>query len=391
VEAAAAGGVLDETHWVELKQAVPASSKPANLELARDLASLSVDGGVLIIGIADASGSAGAVTGTAVEGLESRIAQVATGRISPPLPVTIDAFPKPGNPDLGVLVVTVPASAGAPHMVDGNYWGRGAIGKRTLEDDEVRRLLRDRQARSAGFQGRLEALPDELDLGASDMRSRSRLYVLLEPAAPPEEPSSGSFRGEHPLQLVSAALSFQPQWSPSLRSLDYGVPHPNGLAASSLPPDQADAQDANYLFLLLGDDGSLRLSAPASRPYGRDPDAPEVVSPGQLLETAHSCVQLARHVATQHTGYNGLWAAGVLIDRLRGRMPSQAHSEMTMRRYSPYQAETYVKMTDTTTQEMEQAPHEVVGRLMAGLLRGLGVVDRFLPYEDPNEFGKRSR
>ena len=59
VVAAAAAGVLDETHWVELKQAVPATSKPANLELAKDLASLSVDGGVLIIGIADARGAAG--------------------------------------------------------------------------------------------------------------------------------------------------------------------------------------------------------------------------------------------------------------------------------------------------------------------------------------------
>ena len=40
VLAAAAAGVLDETHWVELKQAVPAASKPANLELAKDLGNL---------------------------------------------------------------------------------------------------------------------------------------------------------------------------------------------------------------------------------------------------------------------------------------------------------------------------------------------------------------
>jgi hypothetical protein len=56
-------GVLDETHWVALKQAVPATSKPVNLELAKDPASLSVDGGVLIIGIADARRAAGDVGG----------------------------------------------------------------------------------------------------------------------------------------------------------------------------------------------------------------------------------------------------------------------------------------------------------------------------------------
>jgi hypothetical protein len=34
VVTAAAAGVLDETHWVELKETVPLSSKPANLELS---------------------------------------------------------------------------------------------------------------------------------------------------------------------------------------------------------------------------------------------------------------------------------------------------------------------------------------------------------------------
>lgn len=51
--AAAETGTLAETQWVELKGAIPASSSAANLELARDLASLSVDGGVLIVGVKD--------------------------------------------------------------------------------------------------------------------------------------------------------------------------------------------------------------------------------------------------------------------------------------------------------------------------------------------------
>ena len=114
---AAATGVLEETHWVELKEAVPSSSKPANLELAKDLASLSVDGGVLIVGIADAKGAAGDVVGTELAGLETRIAQVASGRISPPLPVTIDIITKPDEATSGVVLVTVPASEGAPHTV----------------------------------------------------------------------------------------------------------------------------------------------------------------------------------------------------------------------------------------------------------------------------------
>lgn len=51
--AAAQVGNLLETQWCESKLAVPASSTRANDELAKDLASLSVDGGVLLIGIRD--------------------------------------------------------------------------------------------------------------------------------------------------------------------------------------------------------------------------------------------------------------------------------------------------------------------------------------------------
>lgn len=68
VVSAAQAGVLDETQWVELKQDVPASSKSANLELAKDLASLSVDGGLLVIGVADGDRKAGDVVGARLQG-----------------------------------------------------------------------------------------------------------------------------------------------------------------------------------------------------------------------------------------------------------------------------------------------------------------------------------
>jgi hypothetical protein len=49
---AADSGILGESHWVELKKDIPktAPNGDPNLELAKDLASLSVDGGVLIVG-----------------------------------------------------------------------------------------------------------------------------------------------------------------------------------------------------------------------------------------------------------------------------------------------------------------------------------------------------
>jgi hypothetical protein len=105
VVSAAEAGLLDETSWVELKLDIPPTSKPANLELARDLASLGVDGGLLVVGIADNHGNAGAVEGTSLIGLADRIEQVAASRIAPALPVHTYEVPHPTDEGRGVLVV----------------------------------------------------------------------------------------------------------------------------------------------------------------------------------------------------------------------------------------------------------------------------------------------
>lgn len=81
---AANGGLLEENQWCELKAMLPPSSKGTNLELARDLASLSVFGGALIIGVADKTLDVVGVDDD-VEGLKSRISQVAGMTITPPL------------------------------------------------------------------------------------------------------------------------------------------------------------------------------------------------------------------------------------------------------------------------------------------------------------------
>ncbi len=386
---AAAAGVLDETHWVELKEAVPPSSKPANLELARDLASLSVDGGVYIVGIVDAKGAAGDVVGTEVSGLETRVAQVATGRISPPLPVTVDIIAKLDEPSVGVVVVTVPASEGAPHMVDGHYWGRDAHGKRILTDDDVRRLLADRQTRATGFTERLHDAPARLDPPGVD--ERGRLYLLLEPAAPAPEPVSELLDGQGVLQVISPAVRFRPAWHPSFDSIGYGMPHPDGLAAASLGTDHTDQQGESYFFVLIADDGTVHISAPAVRRYGRAPDAPDVVSTGQVLETMHGAVAIAGHLATEHTGYQGAWRIGALVTKLRGQVTSQALNQASFHRYLPYPSDEYVGIIQTTTREMADETPAVVERLAKGLLRGLGVDRRFLPYADPSEINLRSQ
>ncbi|WP_143104924.1 hypothetical protein [Amycolatopsis regifaucium] len=50
LQSAIDSGILEETHWMDLKREIN-SGKSANRELARDLASFALDGGTLLVGI----------------------------------------------------------------------------------------------------------------------------------------------------------------------------------------------------------------------------------------------------------------------------------------------------------------------------------------------------
>lgn len=124
--AAVQSGATRETQWCELKADVPAASPGANTELAKDLASLTVDGGVLLIGVRDRAATDADVVGiddTTLAGLVDRISSVAYDRVNPPINVVLHAVPGAAESARTVLVVEVPASPAGPHMVDGSYWG----------------------------------------------------------------------------------------------------------------------------------------------------------------------------------------------------------------------------------------------------------------------------
>ena len=50
---------------------------------------------------------------------------------------------------------------------------------------------------------------------------------------------------------------------------------------------------------------------------------------------------------------------------------------------NPYSRDDYEKVTSATTEELINAPHAVAERLVAPLLRGLGIAPRYLPYRQP--------
>jgi hypothetical protein len=79
---------------------------------------------LLIIGIEDHDSHAGAVCGTQLAGLADRIDQIARDKVRPSLTIRSHPIENPDTPGVGCLLVHLPPSPHAPHMVDYTYYGR---------------------------------------------------------------------------------------------------------------------------------------------------------------------------------------------------------------------------------------------------------------------------
>lgn len=136
-------GILDEAIvGVEFKQQLSDNKKTA-----KELASLALYGGALLVGVVDPknrNGDESALVPFEFEGVPERIENIASAHGITAHPRVI---PSGRNAAEGYIWVEVPTSPRAPHMVDGKYWGRSGGSCRALTDDEVRLHLRRQMER----------------------------------------------------------------------------------------------------------------------------------------------------------------------------------------------------------------------------------------------------
>jgi hypothetical protein len=142
LEAALPG--LTETTYLELKEQLPVPSR--NSDLAKDVACLTGDGGVIIYGIReDGAKQQFRLAPIELDGVRERVASIVGSRVEgSPFIVTFTIDDGTGS-GRGYLVVNVPESPMAPHMVDGvGFFGRFDTITRMLTAGEVARLYQRR-------------------------------------------------------------------------------------------------------------------------------------------------------------------------------------------------------------------------------------------------------
>lgn len=314
VRAAAQGGLLGENQWCELKKALGPSSKGTNTELARDLASLSVYGGSLIFGIVDKTHE---VVGCDVTGMRDRISQVASMNVDPPLaPIIFD--PIPGPEGKSVLIVSVPPSPLAPHMVSERYYGRSAEGKRVLSDPEVRTLILSRQSGEQEFRSKLLELAENdplSDIVENGPYRNGHAFFMAEPCSPTPHQSSEN------LDLVKILTNLRHGRRVSklmLRGCTVRGNDPDGLSFAS-GRDRVTSDYEHYeAHVSVRDDHTITATSGGA---SRWIDSPHGIQHKALVEdvltTAAQFLELVLETS-KSIGYLGEWRIGVHMNSLAG-------------------------------------------------------------------------
>lgn len=156
-EVEALKGQAQESQALDFKRQIG-----TNPEIAKDIAAMTVNGGVLIYGVDEDKRTlvAAELTPVSLKGVEERLHQVAGSRVRPTPDFEVVSIADPSDKTVGVVVVVVPASSQAPHQWEERYPVRRGTTTEYLAEPEVERLYRQRQ-RLSGSPPTVEDLLEE--------------------------------------------------------------------------------------------------------------------------------------------------------------------------------------------------------------------------------------
>lgn len=387
-------GSISESHYFELKREL-GTTDGGRKETARDLASFALDGGVIIVGVEEPTSGRFALAPIPLSDISERVEQIAANRIEPGLFVRTSEIASPDHPGMGYLVIEVPPSTVAPHMVDGRYWGRNEKTKRHLSEPEVFRLHVSRTATEDRVRA---ALAEELDRDPTP-RPNARMFLVAVPLQADAglarlfvragHAQMNNFAGVAEGTLPNSLLSA----STSPHSLHATVARSRGIARTNLMDartvkDAASAEWAEDIEVQLN--GSIRIMT--SEFFYRE-EVPRLggpqpfVRPGHLLAWTHRLIGYAAHLG-QTLGYRGSWGLGVHIYGLTGARASFERGRSL--RMQIYEAAVFEAITAAQLRELTSSPNSVADHLIGDLIHQLGVATEFSEALIPEQSAPRS-
>ncbi|MEA2177616.1 MAG: hypothetical protein QOG77_913 [Solirubrobacteraceae bacterium] len=210
LEGRVGAGELSEHAGLEAKQEIAGNT----FKVARAVAAMATAGGIIVYGVAeDEHGRLARLAPIDLHGAAERVDSIVRDGVREAPTIRMVALERNDDPGRGYLVVVVPPSPRAPHMVilngDNRFYGRSATATRPLEEYEVR-LLYERQTRQGrDLDALLEATVAWAGLLASDLSAD--MHAFAEPAVLDDElwarAAAGSNRQAFAEELRTSALT----------------------------------------------------------------------------------------------------------------------------------------------------------------------------------------
>ncbi|GEC74200.1 AlbA family DNA-binding domain-containing protein [Microbacterium maritypicum] len=388
IETVTSAGTAPEGHFLDFKREL-GSTPGSRKETAQDIASFALDGGVLIVGVDEPEPGTYKLSPQPLSDLSERAEQIAANRPDPGLYVRTAIIPSRDNPSAGYLVVEVPPSPAAPHMVDGRYWGRSERTKRQLNDAEVARF---HAARARSDTKVLEALEEELARDP-EPRPASRMLFVAEPLVADGGLARSFVRGPQTAvrELTQGVENRVPgsvrEYSPTPWELSTSVRRAKGIALTGLAEGRKSPSEA-FLSETATDievqtSGAIRgvmsrLTYLEEHP--RVPEGTKRVIEGLPIAWSHRLVAWAGTLGEQLM-YRGPWGFGVHLYGLEG-VCAAPRDERGMRILSSrslpvYEVATFQSTTTASFQEIQDDPLAIVDRLIGDFIHSLGVSSRY--------------
>lgn len=259
---------LAETDIFDAKKEIPNK----NVETAKDISAMAnTNGGVIIYGIEEDSDKIPSIPNPILlSGQRERIDQIVRTSVSEVPYYSITSIPTSNDPSLGYIVVKIPPSERAPHMVvvknEKRFYGRGETGNYILSEKEVARLYERRVTSESNIMSILEEFisqcPIELD------SNFAHLHLVARPVLSHEELLTKVITKEHEIpNLLNELLNevvksgiFEDQYVPNFRQSSNWIRRPEGFFTKLSYANRNDPrQSAEALNLQVNLDGSASL------------------------------------------------------------------------------------------------------------------------------------
>ena len=384
--AAIEAGDLVETASFDAKAALPAKGK--SKDLAMDVAAMANDGGTLLYGVGEDENDRPTVLQPfRLVGARERVDQIVRTSISEPPDIQVHEILTDNDPSLGYLVVAVPSSPRAPHMVtvgkEYRYYGRGATGNALLSEGEVARLYERRQRwevdRDAMLEQGIELAP------IPPHEEFAYLHLVARPVLPDEDLFDRASEGQQAMQfvggLISAASSagaFAPSFTPDLRGGYNHERRADGWAASwGLGIEWQERKDpSRVLDLEVGLDGSGRMFC--GRAAQRYSDRLLILEPLVASLTARFLAVMGSLYAAG--GYLGPVDVGVAVTGLSGGVSYLLRDNPWIDR-TPYNKDRYCRTERLPASQLVGDPRGAARKLVLPLLRAI-TLESYDPFSD---------